>query len=98
MYGPTEAAVIATSSPINSQVNGNSVPIGKAVNNTQIYILDEKYQPVLEGEIGEIYLGGIQVARGYLNRPELTQERFITGLMINQNEDERLYKTGDLAR
>ena len=97
MYGPTEAAVITTSSPINSKLNSNSVPIGKAVNNTKIYILDKNYQLVSEGKIGELYIGGIQVARGYLNRPELTQERFIKGL-FNQNEDYRLYKTGDLAR
>lgn len=97
MYGPTEAAVITTSSPINTKLNSKSVPIGKAVNNTQIYILDENYQPVSEGEVGELYIGGVQVARGYLNRPELTQERFIKGL-FHQNEDEQLYKTGDRAR
>jgi amino acid adenylation domain-containing protein len=94
MYGPTEAAVIATSSPITKKINRNSVPIGKAVNNTQLYILDENYQLVSEGEVGELYIGGIQVARGYLNRPELTQERFIKGL-FNQKQ---LYKTGDRAR
>ncbi|OUR74540.1 hypothetical protein A9Q78_00375 [Methylophaga sp. 41_12_T18] len=96
MYGPTEAAVITTSFPITTKLHSNSVPIGKAVNSTQIYILDDNYKSVPEGEIGEIFIGGIQVARGYLNRPELTKERFIKGLL--NRKDEQLYKTGDRGR
>lgn len=97
MYGPTEAAIIVTSFPITDQLNIDSVPIGKAVNNTQIYILDENYQSVPEGEVGELFIGGMQVARGYLNRQELTEERFIKGV-LNQNKEGKIYKTGDRAR
>lgn len=73
---------------------GYSVPIGKPISNTQIYILDQYLQPLPIGIIGEIYIGGDGVARGYLNRLELTAEKFIS----NPFGEGKLYKTGDLAR
>jgi len=96
MYGPTEAAVIATSFAITAEVSGLSVSIGKPVNNTQIFILDDNHQPVADGEVGELYIGGVQLARGYLNREELTAERFIKGCS-HLTKTGAIYKTGDLA-
>lgn len=92
----------------------NSVPIGIPADNVQIYILDRDLQPVPPGVKGEIYIGGDGVARGYLNRPELTAEKFIpkpdhiakspleehheTSLHDSPLRNNRLYRSGDLAR
>uniref|UniRef100_UPI00123DC5ED non-ribosomal peptide synthetase n=1 Tax=Francisella sp. SYW-9 TaxID=2610888 RepID=UPI00123DC5ED len=93
-YGPTESSIVATIS--------NSFNIGKAINNTKLYILDPRSQPVPTGVIGELYIGGAGLARGYLNRPELTAERFIPNLFATESDIAkgytRLYKTGDLVR
>ncbi|MHC5675023.1 amino acid adenylation domain-containing protein [Nostoc sp.] len=95
LYGPTEAAIDVTFWQCQRESNLKSVPIGRAIANTQLYILDSHFQAVPLGAIGELYIGGIGVARGYLNRPDLTAERFISHPF---NEGEKLYKTGDLAR
>ena len=74
-----------------------TIPIGRPIANTQIYILDKYLQPVPMGVPGEIYIGGAGLARGYLNRPELTEAKFIPNPFSNK-PDSRLYKTGDKAR
>ncbi|BAY65521.1 amino acid adenylation [Calothrix brevissima NIES-22] len=95
-YGPTENTVVTTSGQIlPGKSEGKSPPIGRPIANTQSYILDRYLQPVPIGVTGELYLGGAGLARGYLNRPDLTSERFILHPFV---ENERLYKTGDLAR
>lgn len=94
-YGPTETVVgcmIYKFDPLEEQP---SVPIGKPINNTQIYLLDKYLQPVPIGAIGEIYISGDGVARGYLNRPELTKERFLPNPFMPKK---RMYKSGDLGR
>ena len=93
MYGPTETTVWSTSYLIN-QI-GSTVPIGRPIANTQVYLLDEALEPVAVGEIGELFIGGDSVARGYWKRPELTAERFITVPSLSTG---RIYRTGDLAR
>ena len=93
MYGPTETTVWSTSYLI--QEVGSSIPIGRPIANTQVYLLDDTFHPVPIGEVGELFIGGDSVARGYWNRPELTAERFIT---IPALAPQRLYRTGDLAR
>ncbi|MBP5971596.1 amino acid adenylation domain-containing protein [Brasilonema sp. CT11] len=91
-YGPTEASVCATIAKCT--LEDEKISIGRAIANTQVYILDENLQPVPVGVPGELHIGGVGLARGYLNRPELTQEKFI----FNPFGSGRLYKTGDKAR
>ncbi|WP_327331611.1 non-ribosomal peptide synthetase [Calothrix rhizosoleniae] len=100
-YGPAECSDDVTLYPIrfgdNSQLlNSNTIPIGKPIANTQIYILDAHLNPVPIGVPGELYVGGVGVGRGYLNRPQLTSERFIAN-PFSSNPEAKLYKTGDLG-
>ncbi len=96
VYGPTESTTFSSYYCVEDVPESTtSIPIGRPITNTQIYLLDANLQPVPIGVTGELYIGGDGLARGYFNRPELTQNRFIeeTGLI-----SARLYKTGDLAR
>jgi amino acid adenylation domain-containing protein len=97
LYGPTEAAVDVTYWECQQESNLKTVPIGRPVANTQMYILDRNMQPVPVGIPGELYIGGVQVARGYYNRPELTAETFIPD-PVRGDPKARLYKTGDSCR
>ncbi len=103
MYGPTETTVWSATHPVGEVAH--SVPIGRPIANTQIYILDHQLQPVPAGVPGEILIGGEGVARGYLNRPELTAQKFIPNPVKLDLESRRqapsptrLYRTGDLGR
>jgi amino acid adenylation domain-containing protein len=96
LYGPTEAAVDVTywdCAEWHDQYI--SVPIGRPISNTQIYILNERFQPTPIGVPGDLYIGGHNLAEGYLNKPELTARQFVPSPFA---EGARLYKTGDLAR
>jgi len=97
LYGPTEAAIDVTFWECKRESNLETVPIGRPIANTQIYILDHYLQPVPVEVAGELHIGGIGVARGYLNRPDLTNAKFIADPFSDQPSS-RLYKTGDLAR
>ncbi|MBH8563642.1 amino acid adenylation domain-containing protein [Nostoc sp. CENA67] len=97
-YGPTENTTFTCCYPMSAAtVVENSVPIGGAIANTQVYILDERMQPVPIGIPGELYTGGDGLAREYLNCPDLTAEKFVTN-PFSDEPDARLYKTGDLVR
>ncbi|HEY9853556.1 MAG TPA: amino acid adenylation domain-containing protein [Leptolyngbyaceae cyanobacterium] len=97
-YGPTETVVGCCVYEVSSQTpEFGTVPIGRPIANTQLYILDRYFKPVPIGVIGELYIGGAGLARGYLNRPELTAEKFIPD-PFSEKPGNRLYKTGDLAR
>lgn len=98
LYGPTEACIDATWWHCQNQRSDlRSVPIGRPIANTQVYVLDHHLEPVPVGVPGELYIGGVCLARGYLNRPELTAERFIPHPFSDVPGD-RLYRTGDQAR
>ncbi len=90
-YGPTETTTFAICQTIES-VDGASIPIGRPIANTRVFLLDPARQPVPIGVPGEIHIGGPGVALGYHGAPELTAEKFIV------TEFGRLYRTGDLAR
>ncbi|HEX9445694.1 MAG TPA: amino acid adenylation domain-containing protein [Candidatus Binatia bacterium] len=97
-YGPTETVVgCAVYEVAADAVESGSVPIGRAIDNMEMHLLDAGMGPVPAGEIGEIYIGGVGVARGYLNQPETTRAKFILR-PANGTPGARLYKTGDLAR
>ncbi|MCL4176655.1 MAG: amino acid adenylation domain-containing protein [Verrucomicrobia bacterium] len=97
-YGPTENTTFTCCHPItNASVDQRSIPIGRPIANTQVYLLDQHLQPVPVGVPGELYTGGDGLARGYLNQPELTAENFVADPFANDSSA-RLYKTGDLAR
>jgi amino acid adenylation domain-containing protein len=95
-YGPTEATIAATMCDI-SEISGAEVPIGRAIPNVSVHVLDQDMLPVAAGLPGEIYIGGIGVARCYVGRQDLTAERFVPDSISGQ-PGSRLYKTGDLAR
>ncbi|WP_414590151.1 amino acid adenylation domain-containing protein, partial [Scytonema sp. PCC 10023] len=97
-YGPTETTTFACCCPLTKTATlSTSVPIGRPISNTQVYVLDSYLQPVPVGVLGEVYIGGMGLARGYLNRSELTAEKFIPN-PLSDEPGARLYKTGDLAR
>lgn len=97
LYGPTEASIDVSFWSCKRAVKQQTVPIGRPIANTEIYLLDSHLQPVPVGIPGELYIGGDGVARGYLNRPDLTAEKFVPNPLSN-NPGARLYQTGDLAR
>jgi aspartate racemase len=97
-YGPTEASVIASSyEPDPKKPFPDNLPIGKPIPNVRLYVLDSNLQPVLNGEAGELHIGGAGLARGYLNHPELTAAKFILD-PFSDDACARLYKTGDMVR
>ena len=98
-YGPTECTTFTCcyTIPDLQNVELNSIPIGKPIAKTSVHLLDKKMEPVKEGEIGELYVGGEGLAIEYLNNKTLTDQRFIT-YRLPDNKEIRLYKTGDLCR
>lgn len=93
MYGPTETTIWSTTCRLEQP--GKTIPIGRPIANTQVYLLDAELTPVSEGAVGELFIGGDGVARGYWNRPDLTAARFVIAPFL---PGRRLYRTGDLAR
>ena len=97
-YGPTEAAVVATSGLVPPATGWTSPPsIGRPISGARAYVLDANQQPVMTGTIGELYIGGRGVARGYLNRSDVTAERFVPD-PFTEIPGGRMYRTGDLVR
>jgi amino acid adenylation domain-containing protein len=97
-YGPTECTVVATSGVVGSDGRpGELPPIGSAIANMQVYLLDEQLIPVPAGTAAEIYIGGTGVARGYHHRPDLTAEKFVPDPFAIE-PGSRLFRTGDLGR
>ncbi|GAB4213803.1 MAG: hypothetical protein OHK0022_51410 [Roseiflexaceae bacterium] len=114
LYGSSEVAADATWYVTPADPGGLPVPIGRPIDNMQVYLLDRRMRPVPVGVPGEIYIGGDGLAEGYHQRPDLTAERFIpVGLeardlrLVEEEPNQasslkpqasRLYKTGDVGR
>jgi amino acid adenylation domain-containing protein len=99
-YGPTETTVGSLTFDVNAQELldvARTVPIGRPIANTQVYILDKHMRLCPTGVAGDLYIGGAGVAAGYLSDPEQTAARFVPDL-FSSNPGSRLYRTGDLAR
>ena len=94
LYGPSETTTYST---FKLRMTDSPATIGRPICNTQVYILDSRFQPVPIGVTGEIHIGGNGVARGYSGRTELTKEKFISN-PFSDDPNSRLYRTGDLAR
>ena len=96
-YGATEGSVanVMSMTTVDSELSRPGVSVGRAVQNTRVYVVDEFDRPVPVGVPGEALLGGICVARGYHNRPELSAARFTVDPF---DADARVYRTGDLVR
>ncbi|MFI9585747.1 amino acid adenylation domain-containing protein [Streptomyces sp. NPDC052236] len=99
VYGPTEAVIQVTSWQAGSQPGEEgTVPIGRPVWNTRLYVLDRYLRPVAEGEPGELYIAGAQLARGYHGRAALTAERFVADPFSGGDPGARMYRTGDMVQ
>ncbi len=93
MYGPTETTIWSSTGP--AELVDGSVPLGTAIANTQLYILDSRLRPQPPGLPGELFIGGDGVTRGYFDREDLTRERFVDNPFV---AGARMYRTGDLVK
>lgn len=111
LYGPTECTINASSFIVGRPMPDDAlaadpsgaIPIGKPASNTQFHILDAASSPVKGNEIGELYIGGVQLARGYLGDPVMTAQKFVHNPLWSaerpgNDRPGKLYRTGDLAR
>jgi amino acid adenylation domain-containing protein len=92
VYGPTETVILATALECSTETDYSVLPIGRPIDNTKIYVVDNQLKLLPIGAIGEIVIGGDAVAKGYLNQADLTAERFLPDPFDAKN---RVYKTGD---
>src|SRR5690606_16524531 len=97
-YGPTENTTFTCCHVMTADSRiGETVPIGRPISNTRVYVLDERMRAVPVGVYGELYVGGDGLARGYLNQAQLTAERFVAD-PFDASGGGRLYRTGDVVR
>jgi len=96
-YGPTEATVLATAGLVEPEGGDDLPPIGGPIPNARVYVLDRAGEPLPDGAVGELHIGGAGVANGYVGRPGMTAERFLPDPFAGV-AGARMYATGDLAR
>jgi len=97
-YGPTEATVTAAYARVDAGelAADRPPPIGRAIANVELHVLDERLEPVATGDVGELYIAGVGLARGYLDRPRATAERFVPNPFDESGA--RMYRSGDRCR
>jgi amino acid adenylation domain-containing protein len=96
-YGATEMSLFITNSPMRAPYSlGPIVPVGRAMDNTRLHVLDEQLKPLPTGEVGDLYVAGNRLARGYYRRPGVTAERFVADPFAGAGQ--RMYRTGDQVR
>ena len=100
MYGPTEATCASTYFDIDTCPTDPTepLPIGTACTGEELFVLDDRMNPVEVGDIGELYIGGVGVGTGYWEDEEKTAAAFVPNPFVDETEQVRLYKTGDLGR
>lgn len=96
VYGPTECTIFTTAFPVHN--NYDRVPIGKALDNTKLYVVDKQGRRLPPCVPGELWVSGHGVSRGYLNRPEQNEKTFIKNPFTDEKGYERVYRTGDIVR
>ena len=96
-YGPTENTTFTCCQTLRADSSGRSVPIGRPISNTQVFVLSEEMEPVPIGVPGELFIGGDGLARGYVHDPSATAEKFLPNPFA-ADPGERLYRTGDQVR
>ena len=96
LYGPTECTIISTSFTVDKMYD--RIPIGKPIDNTNVYVLDKNNKLAPIGVAGELCIAGRQVSKGYLNNPELTAEKFISNPYATGPDNSIIYKSGDVVR
>jgi len=97
LYGPTETTIWSTIHAVTPACTSETlVPIGRPIDGTTVYVLDQRLQPCASGVTGELYIGGLGLARGYWGRPDLSSERFVADPFAAA-PGQRMYRTGDLA-
>ena len=95
-YGPTECTIFTTTYPVSKKMM--EIPIGKALDNMRLYVVDRRGHRLPVGAAGELWVSGPQVSRGYLNRPDKTAEVFISNPFSDEKKYCRVYRTGDIVR
>lgn len=98
LYGPTEASIDVTYWHCQPNTQLDTVPIGRPIANTKVYVVDPVGRLIPQGLVGELCLSGVCLAKGYLNNPELTASLFVHNAFTTEESYQRLYKTGDLVR
>lgn len=96
LYGPTECTIITTAFPVDKYYD--PVPVGKAVDNTHLYVVDKQLRMLPAGAVGELCVAGDLVSRGYLNRPEQTEKVYVKNPFEHHKRYNVLYHTGDIVR
>ena len=96
VYGPTETTILITRYHVDQKLK--DIPIGKALDNVYLYVVDPQGHRLPVGAAGELWVSGPQVSRGYLNRPEKTAEVYIGNPFTDNKKYARVYRSGDIVR